>query len=65
MFETSSKSPRMLNELKDSSKTDLNKLWSDRLIKILIANPSKIQFVQEVFHGDIQRFYYDLVTCIH
>jgi hypothetical protein len=35
-------------------------LWSDRLIEILIANPSKLHFGQEVFHGDLQRLYYDL-----
>jgi hypothetical protein len=35
-------------------------LWSDTLIKILIANPSKLHFGQEVLHGDLQRLYYDL-----
>jgi hypothetical protein len=38
----------------------LNELWSDRLIEILIANQSKLHFRQEVFHGDLQRLYYDL-----
>jgi hypothetical protein len=38
----------------------LNELWSDRLIEILIANPSKLHFKQEVIHGDLQRWYYDL-----
>jgi hypothetical protein len=38
----------------------LIELWSDRLIEILIANPSKFYFRQEVFHGDLQRLYYDL-----
>jgi hypothetical protein len=38
----------------------LNKLWSDSLIEILIANPSRLHFGQEVFHGDIQRSDYDL-----
>jgi hypothetical protein len=38
----------------------LNELWSDRLIEILIANPLKLHFGQEVIHCDIQRFYYDL-----
>jgi hypothetical protein len=38
----------------------LNELWSDRLIEILIANPSKLQFGEEVLHGDIQGLYYDL-----
>jgi hypothetical protein len=31
-----------------------------RLIEILIANPSKLHFGQEVFHGDLQRLYYYL-----
>jgi hypothetical protein len=39
MLTTSSKSPRLLNESKDSRKTDLKELWSDRLVEILIANP--------------------------
>jgi hypothetical protein len=38
----------------------LNELWSDRLIEILIANPSKLRFRQEVFHGDLQGLDYDL-----
>jgi hypothetical protein len=38
----------------------LNELWSDRLIEILISNPLKLHFRQEVLHGDLQRFYYDL-----
>jgi hypothetical protein len=39
----------------------LNELWSDRrLIEILIANPSKLHFAQEVLHGDLQRLDYDL-----
>jgi hypothetical protein len=41
-------------------KTDLNELWSDRLIKILIANPSKLRFGQDVIHGDLQRLDYNL-----
>jgi hypothetical protein len=41
-------------------KTDLNELWSDRLTEILIANPSMLNFLQEVLHGDIQRLKYDL-----
>jgi hypothetical protein len=32
--------------IKDSRKTDLNKLWSDSLIEILIANLSKLHFGQ-------------------
>jgi hypothetical protein len=38
----------------------LNELWLDRLIKILIANPSKLHFAQEVLHCDLQGLYYDL-----
>jgi hypothetical protein len=38
----------------------LNELWLDRLIKILIANPSKLHFAQEVLHYDLQGLYYDL-----
>jgi hypothetical protein len=38
----------------------LNKLWSDKLIEILIANPSKLHFGQKVLHGDLQRLGYDL-----
>jgi hypothetical protein len=38
----------------------LDNLWSDRLIEILIANPSKLHFGQEVLHGYIQRLDYDL-----
>jgi hypothetical protein len=49
-----------LNLSKDSRKTGLNELWSDRIIDILIANPSKLHFGQEVLHGDLQRFNYDI-----
>jgi hypothetical protein len=38
----------------------LNELWSDRLIEILIANPLKIHFGQEVLHCDLQGLDYDL-----
>jgi hypothetical protein len=38
----------------------LNELWSDRLIEILVANPSKLHFVQEVIYGDLQRLDYDI-----
>jgi hypothetical protein len=41
----SSESLRILNYSKDSRKTDLHELWSNR---------------QEVLHGDLQRLYYDL-----
>ncbi len=60
MLATSSKFPRILNNSKDSRKTDLNELWSDRLIEILIANPSKLHFGQEVLHCDLQLLDYDL-----
>jgi hypothetical protein len=38
----------------------LKELWLDRLIDILIANPSKLHFGQDVLHVDIQRSGYDL-----
>jgi hypothetical protein len=38
----------------------LKELWSDRLIEILIANPSKLYFRQEELHCDLQGLYYDL-----
>jgi hypothetical protein len=38
----------------------LKELWSDRLIEILIANPSKLYFGQEVLHYYLQGLYYDL-----
>ncbi len=38
----------------------MKELWSDRLLEILIANPSKLHFGQEVIHGDLQGLYYDL-----
>jgi hypothetical protein len=38
----------------------LNELWSDRLIEILIANPSKLHFAPEVLHCDVHRLDYDL-----
>jgi hypothetical protein len=49
-----------LNLSKDFRKTGLNELWSDRIIEILIANPSKLHFGQEVLHGDLQRLKYDI-----
>jgi hypothetical protein len=57
---TSFKSPQILHYLKDSRKTDLIELWSDRLLETLIANPSKLHFGQVLLHGDLQRFYYCL-----
>jgi hypothetical protein len=38
----------------------LNELWSYRLIEIVITNPSKLHFGQEVLHCDIQGLDYDL-----
>jgi hypothetical protein len=38
----------------------LNELWSDMLIGILIVNPSKLHFGQDVLHGNLQRLDYDL-----
>jgi hypothetical protein len=38
----------------------LNDLLLDRLIEIPTVNSSKLHFGQEVFHGDLQRLYYDL-----
>jgi hypothetical protein len=60
MLVTYSKSPWILNYLKDYWKIDLNELWLDRLVEILIANLSRLHFEQEVLHGDLQRLYYDL-----
>jgi hypothetical protein len=60
MWVTSSKSPQILNYSKDSRKTDLIELWSDRLLETLVANPSKLHVGQKVLHDDIQGLYYDL-----
>jgi hypothetical protein len=38
----------------------LTELWSGRLLEILIANPSKLYFGQEVLHCDLQGLEYDL-----
>jgi hypothetical protein len=38
----------------------LNDLWSDRIIEILTANASKLHIGEEVLHGDLQGFHYDL-----
>jgi hypothetical protein len=38
----------------------LKELCSDRLLEILIVNPSKLHIGQEVLHGYLQRFEYDL-----
>jgi hypothetical protein len=52
MLKDSSKYSHIFN-YSDSRKTDLNELWSDRLIEILIANPPKLQFGKEVIIGDL------------
>jgi hypothetical protein len=57
MLETSFKSPWILHYSKDSRKTDLIELWSDRLLETLVANPSKLHFRQGLLHGDVQRLY--------
>jgi hypothetical protein len=57
---TSFKSPRILHYSKDFRKTDLIELWSDKLLKTLITNPSKLHFGQGLLHGDLQRLYCDL-----
>jgi hypothetical protein len=54
------KSPRILHYSKDSRKTDLIELWSDRLLETLVANPSKLHFGKGLLHGDLQRLYYGL-----
>jgi hypothetical protein len=38
----------------------LKELWSDRLLELLVANPSKLHFGQEVIHCDLKGLYYDL-----
>jgi hypothetical protein len=60
MLANSFKSLRILNYSKDSSKTDLIELWSDRLLEILIPNLPKLHFGQGLLHGDLQRLDYDL-----
>jgi hypothetical protein len=35
-------------------------LWSDRLLAHMIANALELHFGQEVFHGYLQRLFYDL-----
>jgi hypothetical protein len=60
MLATYFKSLQNLHYSKDSRKTDLIELWSDRLLQTLIANPSKLHFGQGLLHGDLQRLYYGL-----
>jgi hypothetical protein len=60
MLATSFKSPQILHYSKDSRKTDLIKLWSDRLLETLVANPSKLHFGQGLPYSDLQRLYYGL-----
>jgi hypothetical protein len=57
MLDTSFKSPRILHYAKDSRKTDLVELWSDRLLETLVANPSMLHFGKGLVHGDLQRLY--------
>jgi hypothetical protein len=49
-----------LNSSKDPRKTDLNGLWSERLIEILTPNALELHFGQGLLHGDLQRLYYNL-----
>jgi hypothetical protein len=42
MVATPFDSPRILQYSKDYGKTDLTRLWSDRLLETLVANPSKL-----------------------
>jgi hypothetical protein len=60
MLSTSSKSPRILNYSKDSKKTDLKELWSDKSIEICIPNAPELHFGQGLLHGDIQGLLYDI-----
>jgi hypothetical protein len=53
MLATSFKSPWILHYSKDSRKTGLIELWSDRLLETLVANPSKFHFGQGLLHGDL------------
>jgi hypothetical protein len=53
MLKTTSKYPWILNQSKESRKTDLDELWSDMLLAHLIANPSKLKYGQEMLHGDL------------
>jgi hypothetical protein len=57
---TSFKSPWILHYSKDFRKTDLIKLWSDRLLETLVANPLKLHFGQGLLHGYLQRLYYGM-----
>jgi hypothetical protein len=60
VLRTSFKSLLILNQPKDSLKTDWKELWSDKLIEILIPNAPKLHFRQGFLHGDLQRLDYDL-----
>jgi hypothetical protein len=57
---SSFKYPWILHYSKDSRKTDLIELWSDRLLETLVANPSKLHFGQGLLHGDLQRLCYGM-----
>jgi hypothetical protein len=60
VLSTSSKSSWILNYSKDSRKTDLTELWSDRLLEILIRKAPEPHFGQGLLHGDFQRLDYEL-----
>jgi hypothetical protein len=60
VLRTSFKSLLILNQPKDSLKTDWKELWSDMLIEILFSNVTKLHFGQGFLHGDLQRLDYDL-----
>jgi hypothetical protein len=49
-----------LHYSKDSRKTYLIELWSDRLLETLVANPSNLHIGQGLLHGDLQRLYYGM-----
>jgi hypothetical protein len=46
--------------LKILREIDLKELWTDRLLEILIANPSRLHFRQQVLDCDLQGLYYDM-----
>jgi hypothetical protein len=54
MLSTSSKSPRILNNSKDSRKTYLIELWLDSLLEIIFLNTPELHFGQGLLHGDLQ-----------
>jgi hypothetical protein len=60
MLATSFKYPCILNYSNDFRKTDLNELWSDRLIEILIPNAPVPHIGQGLLHIDLKILDYDL-----